>query len=82
MKTEIKNTKFHRQLKGEKLTRRRIVLLLQLNDKIVYDIVCCETNKQLNDRIKEIDNNNIRGIVYIAVTTNYSFVEYKRVINK
>lgn len=77
--TIIKNENFHNQLGGEKLTAAAIVLLLQLNDKIVYDIVCCENNKQINDRIKEIDNSKIIGLSYIVITEKAQFVEYKRI---
>ena len=81
--TEIKNENFHRQLKSEKIKEMAMILLLQLNDKIVYDIVCCETNEQLQARIKELDS-NVRGFSYIAVTDKFSFVEYKRkmILNK
>ena len=83
-KTEtIKNLKFHQQLKGEKVQEMTIMLLLNdSNNKIIYDIACCNNKKQLNDRIKEIDINKIKGLCYIAVTNNYSFIEYKRVIIK
>ena len=81
MKKEIKNTKFHQQLKGEKVQEMTIILLLNYSNTIIYDIVCNFNFKQLQKRIKEINNNNIiKGFSYIAVTTNYSFVEYKRLI--
>ena len=80
-KTEtIKNLNFHKQVKGEKIKEMTIVLLLSFNDKIIYDITCNKNSEQLNDRIKEIDNNNIIGWSYIAVTEKYNFIEYKREI--
>ena len=82
MITEIKNTKFHQQMKGEKIKEMTIVLLLSFNDKVIYDIVANKTNEQLEKRIKEIDTNKIMGWSYVTVTNNYSFVEYKRVIIK
>ena len=82
MITEIKNTKFHQQMKGEKIKEMTIVLLLSFNDKVIYDIVCCKNKKQLQQRMEEIDNNKIMGLSYVTVTNNYSFVEYKREIIK
>ena len=83
MITEIKNTKFHNQLKGEKIKEAAIVLLLNdSNNKIIYDITCNKTNEQLQQRIKEININNVIGWSYIAVTEKYNFVEYKRQIKK
>ena len=82
MITEIKNTKFHQQLKGEKIKEMTMILLLSFNDKVIYDITCCKNKKQLQERMKEIDNNKIMGLSYVTVTNNYSFVEYKREIIK
>ena len=81
MKTEIKNTKFHNQMKSEKIKEVVMVLLLSFNNKTVYDIVCCNNYKQLEKRIKEVPN-NIIGIAYIAVTDSMKFIEYKRLENK
>ena len=78
MKKEIKNTKFHQQLKGEKVQEMTMILLLSFNNKVIYDIVANKTNEQLQKRIGELDNNNIRGFSYIAVTGNKKFIEYKR----
>ena len=82
IKTEIKNKKFHQQLGGEKIKAMTVILLLSFNDTIVYDIVCNFNCEQLKARIAEIDNNNIRGVSYIAITNSNSFIEYKRVIMK
>ena len=75
---EIKNLKFHQQMKGEKLREVTIILLLSFNNKTVYDIVCNKNNNELQQRIKELDNNNIRGLSYVAVTEKNKFIEYKR----
>ena len=79
-KTEIKNEKFHKQLGGEKIKEAAIILLLNYSNTIIYDIVCSKNYEQLQKRIKELDNNNIIGLSYVAVTENYSFVEYERKI--
>ena len=80
-KTEIKNEKFHQQMKGEKIKEITMILLLNdSNNKIIYDIACNKNYEQLQKRIGELDNNNIRGFSYIAVTGNKKFIEYKREI--
>ena len=75
---EIKNVNFHQQLGGEKIREVAAILLLQFNDNIIYDIACCFDNEQIKKRIKEI--NNVTGLSYVAVTTNFKFVEYKKII--
>ena len=77
---EIKNLNFHQQINGEKIQEVAIILLLSFDNKVIYDIVANKTNEQLNDRMQEIDNCNIVGIAYIAVTNKMSFIEYKRQI--
>ena len=79
---EIKNVNFHQQLGGEKIREAVAILLLQFNDNIIYDIACCFDNKQIKERIKEININNVTGLSYVAVTTNFKFVEYKKIILK
>ena len=78
MKKEIKNTNFHQQLGGEKIREAAIILLLNYSNTIIYDIICNKNCKELQKRIKELDNNNIIGFCYIAVTENSKFIEYKR----
>ena len=80
-KTEIKNENFHQQVNGEKIKEVAMVLLLSFNNNIIYDIVCNKNCKQLEQRIKELDN-KIKGLSYVAVTEKMSFIEYKRIIKK
>ena len=80
-KTEtIKNLNFHRQLKSEKIQEVAIILLLSFNNKTVYDIICCKNGEQLQQRIKEININNVIGWSYVAVTDSTNFVEYKKIM--